>query len=200
MLEHWILAMVVLLTPFHPELTESSLFCYCGKSCLDKAAKMQIKRVYKNTTAIIPCPHLEEDEELEFVSLYKEDTELHSADMKNMSDKSEGMYMVSKQNNTVSYIIKETISNNTGIYNCTIQTQLRLKNSTTTILLIKDAEEPTEETFHCLTLTLYIIGGVIITYNLVITVIAFVLGYKLKNKEPPENTYMNTRPAGFRRR
>lgn len=101
---------------------------------------VQIKRVYENTTAIIPCANLKKDEELVSASLYKGKTELHSADMSNNRQESCEKFKVSQQNYSVSYMIYSTESNDTGIYICKIQTrigQTETSKENNTILLVK---------------------------------------------------------------
>ncbi|KAK7168828.1 hypothetical protein R3I93_004970 [Phoxinus phoxinus] len=195
MLEQWIIAMAVLLTLFHPELTESSSNCN-----LDKG--VQIKRVDENATAFVSCGELAEDEKHISISLYKGEEKLHSTDMRNNTHQS-GKFQVSKQNSSVSYKIPRTKANDTGLYSCTIiHTDITRKPETLqTILLIKAAQQPTESCPNeQMPRPLFIGYGVIILYNLVITVFSCYFARKLKNPEPPENPYINTRPGGFRRR
>ncbi|XP_051565677.1 uncharacterized protein LOC127447700 [Myxocyprinus asiaticus] len=202
MFEQWIIAMTVLLTLFHPKLTESSSNCEDNKmcGCLIEDRNIPIKTVDKNATATVFCPDLEEGEDLIYSSLYKEGTKLHFVDIRNKSYQSWQHIQVSFQNSSVFYMIQGTEDNDTGIYSCTIHTKIRKTKQT--ILLIKDAQQPTEPSPTCLpehTLLLSVGCGIVILYNLLITAIAFFLSYKIKNKEPPENPYINTRPGGFRR-
>ncbi|XP_057192504.1 uncharacterized protein LOC130555953 [Triplophysa rosa] len=202
--EQWMLALILLRTLFHPELTESSIVCEDEKKCgcLNKERNVQIKRVYENTTAIIPCPNLEEDEELISASLHKGKTQLHfTSDMMNSQELCE-KFQVSKQNYSISYMIHGTESKDTGIYICTIETQIGQSTTSkenNTILLVKGAQqstEPSELSDPCpsrLTVIFYPLLGVAIFYDLIITVIVCVLVYKFKKKKPPENPYMNTR-------
>ncbi|KAK9969605.1 hypothetical protein ABG768_027765 [Culter alburnus] len=191
--EQWIIAMAVLLILIHPELTESSSNCY-----LDKGGQRQIISVDENATAIVSCPGLAEDDKRTTISLHKGDTKLHSTDMGNNTQQSLQKFQVFKENSSVSYKILRTEANDTGLYCCTNDTHI-----IQTILLIKDALlQPTESPLTCptdLPLPLTIGCGVALVYNLFITVFSCYLACKLKNHEPPENPYMNTRPGGFRR-
>ncbi|XP_077072744.1 uncharacterized protein LOC143723828 [Siphateles boraxobius] len=195
MLEQWIIAMAVLLTLFHPELTESSSNC-----CLDKGSKREIKIVDENATAFVSCPEVAEDK-LISISLHKGDKpDLHTANMKNNTHQSSQQFQVSKQNSSVSYKILRTEANDTGLYCCTIHTGHGVHTTSQTILLIKDAQQPTElscPTEH-MPLLLSISYGVMILYNLFISVFGCYFARKLKNAEPPENPYINTRPGEFR--
>ncbi|CAM4605170.1 unnamed protein product [Leuciscus chuanchicus] len=195
MLEQWIIAMAVLLTLFHPELTESS-----SNFCLVKD-KRQIKRVGENSTEFVSCPELKEDEKLISISLHKGDTELHSTDMRNNTHPPSWQpFQVSKRNNSFSYKILRVEANDTGPYSCKIQTDTKHMESKTILLVIKDAQQPTSCPTEHMPLPLYIGYGIIMFYNLIITVFSCYFARKLKTTEPPENPYMNTRPGGFRRR
>ncbi|XP_052004935.1 uncharacterized protein LOC127659243 isoform X2 [Xyrauchen texanus] len=198
MFEQWIIAMTVLLTLFHPKLTESSSNCEDNKmcDCLIEDRNIPIKTVDKNATVF--CPDLEEDEELISTSLHKGETELHFVDIRNKSYQSWQRFQMSFQNSTVFYMIQGTVDNDTGIYSCTIHTKIRTKTKQT-VLLIKDAQQPSEPSPTCHTLPLSVGCGVVILYNLLITAVVFFLSYKIKNQEPPENPYINSRPEGFRR-
>lgn len=109
--------------------------------------------MYENTTAIIPCPNLEAHEELVSASLHKGKMELHSADMTNKSEESCEKFKVSKQNDSISYMIQGTESNDTGIYSCKIQTQSGQSKATktnNTILLIKGMTRvTTKQLYFC---------------------------------------------------
>ncbi|KAG1945609.1 cytotoxic T-lymphocyte protein [Pimephales promelas] len=170
MLEQRIIAMAILLTLFHPELTESSSDCY-----LDKGSKIQIKRVDENATALVSCPDLAEDEKHISISLHKGHIELHSTDMRKNTHQSEQRFQVSKQNSSVSYMILRTEANDTGIYSCKIHNDtIRMSVTSQTILLIKDVQHPTElpcPTEQHMPLPLSICYGIIIFYNLFITVV-----------------------------
>ncbi|KAA0716060.1 hypothetical protein E1301_Tti012856 [Triplophysa tibetana] len=205
--EQWMLSLILLHTLFHPEYTESSIVCEDEKKCgcLNKDGNVKIKRVYENSTAIIPCPNLQEDEKLISASLYKGKSKMHFADMVNIQELSE-KFQVSKQNYSISYRIHETKSNDTGIYICTIQTQIgqekrKEMKDTNTILLVKDAQQSTEPSEDpCpLRLIFYSLLYFAIAYDLIITVIC-VLVYKFKKKKQPENPYMNTRRGRHRLR
>ncbi|XP_051565321.1 uncharacterized protein LOC127447470 isoform X2 [Myxocyprinus asiaticus] len=190
MFKQWIAAMAILLTLFHPELTESS----------SNYRNIPIKTVDSNAITFVFCPDLQEDENLISTSLHKGETELHSGDIRNKSHLSLQQFQVSIQNSNISYVIRGTEASGTGIYNCTIHTNIRTKTKQS-ILLIKDSEQPTELSFTCPpghALPLSVGCGVVILYNLLITVIGFFLRFKLKNKELPENPYINTRPGEFR--
>ncbi|KAF4109433.1 hypothetical protein G5714_010506 [Onychostoma macrolepis] len=194
MLEQMIIAMAVLLTLFCAELTESSSSC-----CLCKA---EIKRVDENATAFVSCPALAEHENPS-ISLYKGETKLHSTNLSDVySNQSQQEFQAYIQNSSVSYKILSAKASDTGLYLCKINTQIRTAASQT-ILLIKGALQPIESTVTCTddqTLGLAVGIGAITIYDIAITAFVCYLRYKLKNKEPPENPYINTRPRGFQRR
>ncbi|XP_056611602.1 uncharacterized protein LOC130427886 [Triplophysa dalaica] len=206
--EQWMLSLILLHTLFHPEYTESSIVCEDEKKCgcLNKDRNVQIKRVYENRTAIIPCPNLQEGEELISASLYKGKSKMHFADMRRNSQELSEKFQVSKQNFSISYMILGTKSNETGLYICTIQTEIgktKTSKENNTILLVKDAQqstEPSELSDPCPSRQiLYSILYAAIVYDLMVTVICGLI-YKFRKKKQPENPYMNTRRGRHRLR
>lgn len=92
----------------------------------------------ENTTALVSCHEVEEDEKLISVSLLKGDTKLHSTDMRNNTHQSWQQFQVYKQNSSVSYKILRAEANDTGLYRCEIQTDtIPVKSKTTILLVIK---------------------------------------------------------------
>lgn len=92
----------------------------------------EIKRADENATAFVSCPALAEHENPS-ISLYKEDTKLHSTNLSDVdSNQSWQRFQVYVQNTSVSYTIRRAEASDTGLYNCKIETRIR-----TSILLIK---------------------------------------------------------------
>ncbi|KAK2905215.1 hypothetical protein QQF64_033470 [Cirrhinus molitorella] len=199
MLEQMIIAMPILLTLFHAQLTESSSSCN-----LDKGQIREIIRVNENATASVSCPALEDTKIT--ISLYKGDQKLHSTNLSDLhNNQSWQRFQVHKQRFSVSYKILRTKASDTGLYECKIDTEDTLKNeqSKFQLLLVKDSLHRIESSFTCptdQTLPHRVGIGVSAVYIVFITVYTIYLIYKFKNTEPPENPYINTRPRGFRRR
>lgn len=96
----------------------------------------EIKRVDENATASVSCPALKELENTS-ITLYKGDTKLHSSNPSEMdSNETLQRFQVYIQNSSVSYKILRTEVNDTGLYKCTIDAQIRTAVSQT-LLLIK---------------------------------------------------------------
>ncbi len=92
----------------------------------------EIKRADENATAFVSCPALTEHENPS-ISLYKEDTKLHSTNLSDVKrNQSWQRFQVYIHNTSVSYTIRRTEASDTGLYNCQIETQIR-----TSILLIE---------------------------------------------------------------
>lgn len=95
----------------------------------------EIKRVDENATAFVSCPALAVHKKPS-ITLYKGNTKLHSTNLSDVdSNKTWQRFQVYIQNSSVSYKILRTEANDTGLYNCVIDTHIRTKDSLTMLLI-----------------------------------------------------------------